>query len=138
MQIKEFYTVAERRHPQLGKDVVHDLYCQFGEDLPKDAYLRTCIKNARPDPLQQTFDSFLIESPEEETDPNTYADVANIVNGLRDRYPLEIDTFLECCVNSSVKAFSDRSGVSISVLQKICTFVKYEILREFYRLKKLD
>lgn len=138
MQVEDFYKVAERRHPQVGKDVVHDLYCQFGEDLPKDAYLRTCIKNARPDPLQQIFDPFRIDSPEEEIDENLYADVANIVNGLRDRYDLEVDTFLECCVNSSVKSFSERSGVSISVLQKICTFVKYEILTEFYRLKKLD
>lgn len=125
----------------MNRDVVHDTFCQFGEDLPNTAYLRTCINNAKPEPLQERFDANQIEL-DQNADPffdeSLYRQLLPVLDSIREKYTREVDTFLACKVNGSMQAFSERSGISKSVLEKICNFVKYEILTEFYRLQNLD
>jgi hypothetical protein len=141
MELSKLYSIAERRHGQIGKDVVHDLFCKFGLDLPSDAYLNTCIQHNRPQPIQERFENF---DPFEEEDPqdgqfeSTLRTLSTAVNNVRQSYELEVDTFLECHVNSNYKSFSERSGIARSVLEKICKFVKHEILKEFIRIESLD
>lgn len=133
---EELYAAAAKRHKQIGEDVVHDLYCQFGEDLPNVAYLRTCIKRAKPDKLQQRFEVALLPgTSEDKFDEDLYDKVLRVIEVVRSKYEQEVDTFLACKVNGTVADFSEQHGVSVSVLRKICKFVQYEILSEFYRLE---
>lgn len=140
MQLNALYKQATKRHGTIGRDVVHDLFCKFGSDLPSDAYLTTCIQHTRPQPIQQRFE--IPDSYEEDPDSSDFADKLKLlsvaVNNVRQCYELEVDTFLECHVNGSYKAFSESSGIARSVLEKICKFAKYEILKEFIRLEQLD
>lgn len=140
MEVDKLYKVAKKKHGQLNKDVVHDLFCKFGSDLPSDAYLTTCIQHNKPKPLQEKFDIFdqYEEDPEDESFQDTLRTLSIAVNNVRQAYELEVDTFLECHVNGDYKSFSESSGIARSVLEKICKFAKYEILTEFIRLEQLD
>lgn len=140
MEVDKLYKVAKRKHGQLNKDVVHDLFCKFGENLPSDAYLTTCIQHNKPKPLQEKFDSFdqYEEDPEDESFQDTLRTLSIAVNNVRQSYELEVDTFLECHVNGDYRSFSESSGIARSVLEKICKFAKHEILTEFIRLESLD
>ena len=136
MELEKLYNVSKKRHGQLNRDVVHDMYCKFGSELPSIQYVTTCIKHAKPDPIQHTLELYEeIEADEHDTTfEETYTMLAAAVNIVRNDYPLEVDTFLECHVNGSYKSFSERSGIARSVLEKICKFAKYEILKEFNRV----
>jgi hypothetical protein len=141
MDIDKLYKVAKNRHGQLNKDAVHDLFCRFGSDLPSDAYLNTCLQHNKPLPLQEKFEDFFEleeDHSEDSTFENTLSTLSTAVNNVRQTYEIEVDTFLECHVNGSYKAFSESSGIARSVLEKICKFAKYEILTEFIRLESLD
>jgi hypothetical protein len=134
MKTQKFYAVSKKRHGHLNRDVVHDLVVKFGQDLPSDAYVVKCISHARPQPIQQKFDPYLLldewDGQEQEDEiENSLQKVYTALNSLRDRYELEVDTFLECRVNGNLSSFSQRSGISKSVLEKICKFVQYEVLR---------
>lgn len=141
MQHEKLYEIARTRHGHLNRDVVHDAFCQFGEDLPTRSYLRTCINNADPKPYQERFDAKQIALDANEDpffDENLYGQLVPVLDLIREKYTREVDTFLACKVNGSMQSFSERSGISKSVLEKICNFVKYEILTEFNRLQNLD
>ncbi len=136
---QSLYNIAKRRHRQLNRDVVHDLYCKFGSDLPSMAYLSTCISHAKPQEMQQEFelcDEVLDPHQDSEHDinfNNVYGLVSSCINTVRAKYELEVDTFLECHVNGDYKSFESRSGISRTVLEKICKFARHEILKEFNR-----
>lgn len=147
MKADKLYRIAKKRHGQLDKDVVHDMYCKFGQDLPGDAYLNICIQHAKPKPIVEMvekkflpLDSFYIDEVDySDQDFDSSLSLLSVaVNNVRAKYELEVDTFLECHVNGDYKSFGDRSGIARSVLEKICKFVKYEILKEFFRIKELD
>ena len=141
MEIDKLYKVAKKRHGQLNKDAVHDLFCKFGSDLPSDAYLTTCLQHNKPKPLQEKIDiskMFLDLTDQEDNFEPTLKKLSLAVNKVRATYELELDTLLECHVNSNYKAFSASSGIARSVLEKICKFAKNEILKEFVRLESLD
>ena len=136
MNLSKLYAVAKKRHGDVGEDVVHDLVLKFGGNLPSEAYLIQCIKRHKPKPLVEMNAIENSESFEQ-----VFTDNANLDKALQRVHVLhevEVDTFLECRVNGSLREFSRISGVSASVLEKICNFVKYEILTEFNRLQELD
>jgi hypothetical protein len=134
MELEKLYSRAKSRHGELNRDVVHDMYCKFGAELPSIQYVTTCIKHAKPEPVRTIFEvQEEFESDEDETFEDTYNALAVAVNTVRAHYPLEVDTFLECHVNGSYKAFGERSGIARSVLEKICKFARYEILKELDR-----
>lgn len=139
MSHRKLYQISKSRHGDLHRDVVHDMYVKFGQELPSMAYLSTCIKHAKPQPIQQRFELFdEVEDFSEEESIDKYSLIIKAMNNVRDKYELEIDTFLECNVNSTFKAFEERSGIARSVLEKICKFAKHEILNEYIRIKSLD
>ena len=141
MKVDKLYKVAEKRHGQLNKDAVHDLFCRFGSDLPSDAYLHTCLQHNKTLPLQEKFEDFFeLEDDDQDDEDFQYklSTLSRAVNNVRQTYAIEVDTFLECHVNGSYKSFSESSGIARSVLEKICKFAKYEILTEFIRLESLD
>lgn len=132
VKLEQLYSRAQRKHGQLNRDVVHDLYVKFGQDLPSDAYITVCINNRKIEPIQQR-----IEVQEEDNlipEQDQMIIMNRAIENLRSKYELEIDTFLECCVNSDYKSFSIYSGISVSVLKKICTFAKKIIQHEYRRL----
>ena len=134
---EKLYRIAKRRHGQLNRDVVHDMFLKFGSDLPSEAYVNTCIEHAKPQPIQSKIDMSR-EVQDEESDQETYSLLTVAVNTVRDSFPLEVDTFLECHVNSTYKDFENFSGISRTVLEKICKFAQHEILSEYNRIKDLD
>lgn len=141
MELDKFYGIAKKHHGDLNRDVVHDLFCKFGSDLPSDAYLSTCIRHNKPKPLVEKFDVsdlFLDQEDQDENFEPTLRKLSQAVNNVRQNFEIEVDTFLECQVNSNYKAFSASSGIARSVLEKICKFAKNEILKEFIRLESLD
>ncbi len=137
MELDQLYIRARKYHGSLNRDAVHDLYVKFGEHLPSDAYLTTCIKHARIAPAQEMVEVQHIETDMDYQEENV--DTSRLLNraieNVRNRYELEVDTFLECCVNSNYTAFSAYSGISITVLKKICTFAKNEIKNEFIKIQ---
>lgn len=136
---KKLYRIARKKHGNLNQDVVHDLFLKFGNDLPDVKYLSTCIKHAKPQPLQQQFDlGEQAHDREPEESINRYALLIKAMANIEFKYPIEVDTFLACMVNGTVKEFENKSGIARSVLEKICKFVKYEILDEYNRLAALD
>lgn len=139
MNLEALYRIARKQHGALNRDVVHDLYVKFGNDLPSDAYLVTCMKHARTAPAQEVFELQHLDDAQdhEEQDIEITRRLNQAINNVRNRseeMTLHVDTFLECCVNSNFKAFSAYSGISISVLRKICNFAQIEIQNEFKRL----
>lgn len=130
MEIEKLYSRARKRHGQLAKDVVHDLYVKFGDNIPSDAYLTTCIQHARPSPVQQ--ESPIIE--EDNCDRDDVLILHRAMENVRNKYELEVDTFLECCVNGTYQSFSRHSGLSCTILKKICTFARQQIRKEYERL----
>lgn len=136
MEQEKLYNIARKRHGQLNRDVVHDMYCKFGSDLPDTRYVVTCIKHAKPAPVQLIHDYANVPSdPFDEVESEDRIRIlSTAINNVRRSYELEIDTFLECKVNSSYKAFQEHSGIARSVLEKICNFAKHEILREYHRI----
>lgn len=136
MELEQLYRRARKRHGNLNRDVVHDLFLKFGNELPGDAYVTTYIKHARPQPAQEMFEVHNLEEPGDHQEQSI--EVSRLLNrairNVRKRYDLEVDTFLECCVNSDFKTFSAYSGISITVLRKICTFAQKQIKNEFKRL----
>lgn len=139
MEDEKLYKIAKRRHQDLNRDVIHDLYVKFGSELPSDAYVVKCISHAKPQPMQQRFDTMFLQQPQEyEESESILLEVSQAVNSVRDKYELEVDTFLECHVNGSYKSFEQRSGIARSILEKICKFAQYEILKEFNRIRALD
>ena len=134
MQKEKLYRIARKRHGAIGQDVVHDLVVKFGEHTPSDAYLTKCVKNAKPEPIQQAFEFDMLQ--EDEVGQELFIDedvelIMSIIESLRDKYEMEVDTFLECKVNGTMKSFQQHSGVSRSTLEKICNFVKQEILNAY-------
>jgi hypothetical protein len=128
----KLYRIAKLLHGSLNRDAVHDMYCKFGDDLPNMAYLSTCLSHAKPLEIQQKFEIYESDEQDEDEDfESVLSIVSSCVNTVRDKYELEVDTFLECCVNGTYKSFEARSGISRSVLEKICKFAKYEISKEF-------
>lgn len=136
VELDQLYRRARKRHGNLNRDVVHDLYVKFGTDLPCDAYITTCIKHARPQPAQQVFDLNHLEGLEDHQEQSIEITrtLNRAIENVRKRYDLEVDTFLECCVNSNFKAFSAYSSISVSVLRKICKFTQNQIKDEFNRI----
>lgn len=136
LELEELYRRARRQHGNLNRDVVHDLFVKFGEHMPSDAYLTTCIKHAKTLPAQEVFEVVHLEQPEEHEEQNIEITrrLNQAMKNVRTKYELEVDTFLECCVNSNYQAFSEHSGISVSVLRKICTFAKQLIKDEYKRL----
>ena len=125
------YEEATRRHGQKGKDVVHDLYVKFAGNTPPDAYTRTCIHNSKPDPIAALVDVSGKLEDGEPFDEQLYVGICRILSDLRVEYEIEVDTFLACRVNGDLKTFSREYGVSRTVLEKICNFVKNKILTEY-------
>lgn len=137
MNINKLYNRAKKIHGSLNRDVVHDMFVKFGQELPSDAYVFKCIDHAKPLEHQQRFE--IVKEEESESFPLELSYVlSTAVNNVRDKYTLEVDTFLECQVNSSFKDFEALSGISRTVLEKICKFAKHEILKEYNRIKDLD
>lgn len=140
MEHEKLYRAAKQRHGQLNKDVVHDMYCKFGSELPSPAYVRTCIEHAKPEPVQSIIELtegfFTYQDTEDPEFEETLRILSKAVNRVRDKYELEVDTFLACHVNSDYKSFGEYSGIARSVLEKICKFARYEILREYKRIRK--
>ena len=141
MEHKKLYEIAHSRHGQVGQDVVHDLVVKFGEHCPNDAYLTKCVRTSKPEPMQQSFEYDVLQ--EDEVGEDIWADtdidmIMSIIEFLRTKYEEEIDTFLECKVNGDMKSFQKHSGVSRTTLEKICNFVKYEILNEYNRRRQFD
>lgn len=136
MQLEELYRRARRQHGDLNRDVVHDLFVKFGNDLPSDAYLTTCIKHAKTSPAVQLFEVHNLDQPEdhEEQSIEITRTLNKAISNVRNNFTLEVDTFLECCVNSNYKTFSAYSGISVSVLRKICSFAQKKIQDEYKRL----
>lgn len=136
MELEQLYRRARKRHGSLNRDVVHDMYVKFGSDLPSDAYLTACINYARTQPAQQVFEVRHLETADDHNEQSVEVTrtLNRAIENVRKRYDLEIDTFLECCVNSDFKTFSAYSGISISVLRKICNFAKNQIKDEFTRI----
>lgn len=132
MTLEELYRQARRRHGELNRDVVHDLFVKFGQELPDDAYVRKVIHHARPLPAQEIVDVNDLDSHEEKEDINPI--LARAISNVSRLHQLEVDTFLECCVNGTYESFSEHSGISISVLKKICKFVQIQIRNEYSRL----
>lgn len=136
MHLDELYRRARRQHGDLNRDAVHDLFVKFGSDLPSDAYLTTCIKHAKTLPAVQVFEVHHLDGPEEHEEQSIEITrtLNKAISNVRNNFEVEVDTFLECCVNSDYKTFSAHSGISVSVLRKICTFAQQQIKNEFKRL----
>lgn len=134
MELDNLYRAARSRHGNLGMDAAHDLICKLGADLPGEAYVRTCIRHAKPEPVQQLFELEEDDVDQDQTDVLHYLAIA--IENTRDRYAIEVDTFLECCVNSTYKAFGERTRIARSTLEKICRFARHEILTEFHRISE--
>lgn len=138
MDLEQLYSRARKRHGHLNRDVVHDLYIKFGSEMPSDAYLTTCIKHAKTDPLQERVDNICLPDEEESIEMQADTRILNrAMENIRNKYELEIDTFLECCVNSTYKEFSEYSGLSITLLRKICSFAKTQLQNEYRRLETI-
>jgi hypothetical protein len=139
MNLEALYRIARQQHGTLNRDVVHDLIVKFGNDLPSDAYLVTCMKHARTAPAQEVFDVTQLDEVEDHEEQNIEItrrlnQAMSNVRNQSEEMTLYVDTFLECCVNGNFKAFSTYSGISVSVLRKICKFAQKEIQNEFKRL----
>lgn len=139
MKYEKLYRIAESRHGNLHRDVVHDMYLKFGSELPIDQYVVKCVQHHKPDPLQQKWEiDVMDEDQEDEVDFSLMLGKASrAVNNVRLKYEEEVDTFLACHVHGTYKSFGELSGISRTVLEKICKFAQYEILREFTRIEKL-
>lgn len=131
MQLDQLYRRARRRHGELNRDVVHDLIVKFGNDMPDDSYVIKVIHHAKPLPAQEMIDVNAIEQDIEQDESHT---IVRAMRNVSKKYQLEVDTFLECCVNGTYESFSEHSGISITVLKKICMFVKIQIRNEYKRL----
>ena len=134
MDLEQMYRIARRRHGDLGRDVVHDLIMKFGNDLPSDAYLTTCIYHAKTLPAQEIIE---VEQDLPEEDSHDPVLLAKAIRNISVSFELEVDTFLECEVNSTYKKFSEHSGISLQILKKICMFAKTKIHEEYSRLSIL-
>jgi hypothetical protein len=139
MELEKLYQICKNRHGALGMDVAHDLASKFGGDMPSDAYVYKCVQHAKPEKVQQLFDTnFLYEEHEHDQDLDERIRlVSTAVNNVRAKHEIEVDIFLECSVNSTQKAYRENSGMSRTVLEKMIKFAKYEILKEYARLEKL-
>lgn|SRR3990167_11433820 len=133
VELDKLYRLARRKHGHLNRDVVHDLLVKFGSDLPSDAYLVTCINHAKTLPAVEIHE-LEIDSSEQEVD-NVL--LTKSIRNVSAKFELEVDTFLECEVNSSYKRFSEHSGISLLILKKICMFAKIKIREEYSRLSSL-
>lgn len=134
MQLDQLYRMARQLHGKLNRDVVHDLYVKFGNDMPSDAYLITCINHAKTLPAQEIVDVTALDSHEDGEPSHDAAILAKAIRNVSVKYQLEVDTFLECCVNGTYASFAKHSEISITVLKKICKFAKLQIQNEYKRL----
>lgn len=136
MDLKQLYTYARHRHRALNRDVVHDMYLKFGSDAPSTAYLKVCIRNAKPDPVQQSFTDADIDLYTESAEDKSVL-LYEAIERIRATNELDVDIFLECCVNSSYTKFSEYSGIPVSSLRRSCNKTKQLIRDEYYRLARI-
>lgn len=131
------YRYARRRHGALNRDAVHDLFAKYGENMPNDP--RIFIIHAKPLPAQEAFEVHHLNQHDDgeqhgaEITRTLHRAIENVRNRSEES-ALDVDTFLECCVNSDFKTFSAYSGISVSVLRKICAFTQKQIRNEYNRI----
>lgn len=142
MNLDNLYLASKKIAGHMGEDLLHHVLAKNnffqGKKIENiDGYIYTILRNEyrnQDSSFNKQFKSvkILIEDEENETNGYCIDRVHKILLELKiEGYRREVNVFTECYFNGGRHKVSKKTGIDWKVIDKICNFVKEELIKRY-------